>query len=335
MKVQILAGRLDRVQALLEVASSCGGSREELKANPEEITELGLEPTASWRQWVMALRPLRPLFRTEASDLDVLLGDTEALRLDDVDLYLERLGVLTRRWTGLDPTGLLGLDEFTDAAVMKVNGLLSSHQEYGTATRVSNLLDSGADVARAGSVKQRLGATKNRLTSQDRWLCHYCGEREADVKCSAMLQGKKLLNVTYSGNTTTYHYSLKRDLVQRCPRCADLHVFLRSVGTWTWAAFGVFGALVIFYIFQKVEPGRDVNFFAFAIVTGIYLGITYVLLGMIPRGIAALLLTPRRERRYWNVKSSKGYKTLVSEGYSEIKKDYSRNAFDKAVNASK
>ena len=70
IKVQFLAGRLDRVQALLQVAKECGIEQ---------------------RQLVLALRPLRALFRTEIAELDALL----AARLSAVTvLFMLRLDLL-------------------------------------------------------------------------------------------------------------------------------------------------------------------------------------------------------------------------------------------------
>jgi hypothetical protein len=314
VKVQLLAGRPDRVQALLSVAADAGG----------------IEP----RQWMLALRSLRPLFRTEITDLEGLLGTAETPRLDDVDLFLNRLGTVSERWTEMDPTGLLGLDEFIDDALARVNGLLSSHLEYGAAERISGLLERAAETARAGSVKQRITATLNRLRAQANWLCHYCREREAEPRYSVTLKGRKETGRVRRGNTITIYYAVKWDLVRRCPRCTDLHEYLFTVGRWMWLGLVAFFGIFMLVNWRKGNLPDDNPILAIVVTAGFVL-LSYWIVRPLARRIAALVVTPRREHKYWEISTAPGYKTLRGEGYYEIRKNYSRGAFDAAVAATK
>jgi hypothetical protein len=306
VKVQFLEGRLDRVRALLGVAA-----------------QSSIEP----RRWVLALRPLRPLFKTEVDDLDVLLGDTSALRLENLELYISRLKGLVARWGDLDPGGLLGLGEMTDEAAFKVGNLLAGQQEYATAERVKKLIEAVAGAATAASVRQRVLALQSRFSGAERWLCHYCGQREMDVNCSAMLNGKKETSRTRYGNTVTIHYRIKRDIVQRCPRCTNLHEFIRWVGYWTW--LGLLPLYILFGLFNQEAIVATLPLIWLAVM-----GVTYWVSGYVARAIAGLVVTPHGERRCWDVSTSRQYKALGAEGYS-ITLNYSKGAFAAAVAASK
>ena len=77
VKAQLLVGRMDGVRALLEVAAA------------SDIAS---------RRWSMAFRPLRPLLRTEAAELEPLLPTEDDPRFGDAELYLSRLKTLKTRW---------------------------------------------------------------------------------------------------------------------------------------------------------------------------------------------------------------------------------------------
>ena len=92
-----------------------------------------------------------------------------------------------------------------------------------------------------------------------------------------VIRGKKETGRKHGYNSTTIYYSLKRDVVQRCPRCADLHVFLRSVGGWTWLL--LLPLLLAFLFFNaRALFGPNFNFF---LIGGLVLG--YILSGFIAR----------------------------------------------------
>jgi hypothetical protein len=112
-----------------------------------------------------------------------------------------------------------------------------------------------------------------------------------------------------------------------------LHEFLRGVGTWTWLACA--GFMAAFLCFNKRWLfGYRSSLFAPGITMAIWFGVSYLLIAKLLRGIAAYTLTPKGERCFWDVKSSKGYLTLQNEGYFEVNKDFDKGAFDKAVKSS-
>jgi hypothetical protein len=282
----------------------------------------GIEP----RRWVLAFRPLRPLFRTEADELGPLLGDAGSPRFDDVTLYLDRLGSLAKRWAALDPAGYLGLSEIGDEAVTRACGFLANLESYAAASRVKSLYGTALGVASADSLKQRIAASVSRLNGFEHYACHFCQAREMELERSVVVTGKRETHRTYGFNSTTIHYNLRANIIPRCARCCDLHAYLWAVGKtmYTAMAIALAGFLVYRYLATPHEEITSVS--VYVILTAIAVGVVYVF-GLSARRIAALLGTPRGERRYWKVGSAKQYREMKSEGCS-MTLDYRRNAFE-------
>ena len=317
IKVQVIDGRWERVRLLLDVARQSGFED---------------------RRWAVALRPLRQIFRSEALDLEPLLGDPAAPRFDDISLYLARLGTLARRWEGLDPSGWLGLGETVDEAVGRALTLIANHEHYGAILRLKSLLSRAKEVASADSMKGRIDNHATRLDGLSRWECHFCRSREMDPQYSAVLTGKKETHRTRSFNQTTIHYLIKRDILQRCERCADIHAFFHKTAGWVAIGLAIPFTIVCLVVLFRYLAARQNTFnygqdWGFPAVVGLsVIGFLYIGSGcLIARRIAAMILTPRKERRYWNYKESRQYKALRVEHFGEFKLDFRKNAFAKLV----
>jgi hypothetical protein len=314
VKAYLLAGRLDCVRALLSVTA---------RDNPDVPPAGHIEP----RQWALSLRPLRAVFRTELDDMESILMAGDVPSLDDVALYLDRLDYLAGRWNKLDPTNLLGLDEFIDAGVTKAHGVLSRNMGYEVAVRVGQLLHLASRIARAASVKERIEVIKGRLESYKEWVCHYCHEREAEAWSMVTLRSRKFLHTTYGFNSRTHHFSIMFFAVRRCPRCADLHDHIFSAVRWLWAAptaLLVLVALVHAYLMPHPIP------MMLATAAAAFAGwVCYFVFRFPLRRLMALFMTPRGDRYYWDTTESAGYKSMLQEGYSEEATTYTSDAYER------
>jgi hypothetical protein len=305
VKAQLLAGRMDRVRALLEVAEASD-----------------VEP----RRWSMAFRPLRPLLRAEVAELEPLLSFGDDPRFDDVGIYLSRLKTLKERWSAIDPAGHLGLAEIIDEAGVKVCESLGRLESYQAVDRLKALHASTMGLASADSLKQRIATAVSRLDQFEHYACHFCRAREMERLRSVVLTGKRESHRTYGFNSTTIHYMLKANIVPRCVRCSDLHQYLWDVGGTTRAALGVGAAASLGALYWTKAMGADAEAFAYILVAGIAAATIWVT-GIVARWTATILATPRGERRYWKASSAQQYREMRSEGCT-MTIDYRRNAFE-------
>jgi hypothetical protein len=306
VKAQFLVGRMDRVRALIEVARASD-----------------VEP----RKWSLAFRPLRPLFRTEAAELEPLLPAVGDARLDDVDLYLSRLVTLKSRWEALDPSGHLDLAEVVNESVSKACESLGRLESYPGVDRLKTLYGRTMGLASADSLKQRIAATVSRLNGFENYACHFCRAREMEPRRSVVATGKKESHRTYGFNSTTIHYTVKANIVPRCVRCSDLHQYLHDVGVSTWGVLCVATVLAaVLMLWTKAIP-RDLEPIAYIVMAAIAAA-TITVLGFAARWIVAMLATPLGERKYWDARSAKQYREMRSEG-CQMTLDIRRDAFER------
>jgi hypothetical protein len=303
VKAQFLAGRIDRVRALLLAAAKSD-----------------LEP----RRWGLAFRPLRPLFRTEAAELEPLLA-RENISFDDCALYLSRLKTLRAKWASLDSKGWLGLDELGDEAVVKACSSLASLEGYYAVDRLKGLYSAAMGLASADSLKERITAAVSRINGFEHYSCHFCKSREMDLNRSVVIKGKRESHRTFGFNSTTVHYLVKANVVPRCSRCSDLHAYCWNCSSTTRQTLGI--ALVggIGYVTWAKSLGAQYELGGFLLLaagTALILWLS----GLIIRWTAAWLATPRGERRYWRASTAKSYQEMTSEGY-KLSVDYRRDAF--------
>jgi len=303
VKAQYLAGRLDRVRALLEAAAASD-----------------IEP----RRWALAFRPLRPLFRTEAAELETLIAGDDP-RLNNSALYLSRLKSLRARWTSLDSAGFLGLDEIGDEAVVKAVESLTALESYPAVDRLKTLYGAAMGLASADSLKQRIAAAVNRINGFENYACHFCRSREMDPQRSVVITGKRESHRTYGYNSTTIHYMVKANIIPRCARCSDLHTYLWNVSSTVRGALGVALAAGFGFLCWRKPLGDD-NEVGGYVLLGAIMALMLWLPGILVRWIVTVRSTPRGERRYWRASAAKQYQEMKSEG-CKMTIDYRRNAF--------
>jgi hypothetical protein len=305
IKAQVLASRPERVKVLVDAAAASG-----LEA----------------RRWVFALRTLRALFRSEAAELEPLLGDPESPRLDDIRLYLDRLGALSKRWAEMDRAGFLGLSEVADEAVVRAFNRLSGHENYGAIERLKSLLGASSALASADSLKHRIASAVARLDGLSKYACHFCRSNEMELDFSVVLEAKKETHRTYGFNSTTIHYVTTKDIVQRCRRCAELHDYLVSVANGTRICLGaVFVLLAVRIVLQMPEAIVAVGVFGGLVAAAVLWSV-----GTIARRIASMLVTPKGERAYDDITGAAQHKRLRSEGYT-ITALHGKNSFKKVL----
>jgi hypothetical protein len=303
VKAQLIAGRIDRVRALLQAA---------------ETSEI--EP----RRWTLAFRPLRPLFRTEVAELEPLLAADDP-RFNDSALYLARVKTLRTRWASLDSKGLLGLDEIGDEAVVAACESLAPLESYVAVDKLKTLYSAAMGLASADSLKQRIAAAVNRLNGFENYACHFCRSREMDLQRSVVTTGKRESHRSYGFNSTTVHYTIKANIIPRCARCSDLHSYFWNITSTVHGALGVALVAGVGFMIWAKSLGVDAEL-------GVYLilgAIAAILLwpaGILARWAATFFFTPRGERRYWRASAAKQYQEMRSEG-CKMTLDYRPNAF--------
>ncbi len=303
VKVQLMAGRIDSVRALMEAAA-----RSEI------------EP----RRWGMAFRSLRPLFRTEAAELEPLLA-REGLHFDDCALYFARLKTLRARWASVDSAAMVGLDELADEAVLKGCEALASLESFLGVDRLKTLYGTALGLAAADSLKERISAMVTRVNGFEHYACHFCKSREMKLERSVVIKGKRESHRTYGYNSTTVHYVVNANIVPRCARCSTLHSFCWDCSSTIRKALGVALAIALVYLVRAKVFGADPELGGF-LVFGAAAALVLWLSGLLARRIAALLATPRGERRYWSASKAKSYQEMESEGY-KLSVDYRPDAF--------
>jgi hypothetical protein len=303
VKAQLIAGRIDRVRALLEAAETSD-----------------IEP----RRWALAFRPLRPLFRTEAAELAPLVAADDP-RFNDSALYLARLKTLRMRWAALDSKGLLGLDEIGDEAVVAACESLAPLQSYAAVDKLKTLYSAAMGLASADSLKQRIAAAVNRLNGFENYACHFCQSREMDLQRSVVTTGKRESHRSYGFNSTTVHYTIKANIIPRCARCSDLHTYLWNVSSTVHGALGVALVAGVGFMILAKSLGGDTELGVYLIL-GAIAAILVWPTGILARWAATCFYTPRGERRYWRASTAKQYQEMRSQG-CKMTLDYRRNAF--------
>ena len=305
VKVQLLAGRVDGMGALLAVAQASD-----------------VEP----RRWAMAFRQLRPLIRTDVAELDSLLPGDDDRSFDDAAVYLSRLRTIRKRWQALDPAGFLGLDEIGDDAIVKVCDWLSHMESTRAVDRLKNLYADALSLTSAESLRQRIATTVNRLNGFDQYVCHFCRQREMNVQRSVVLTGKRESHRTYGYNSTTVHYLIEANIIPRCARCSELHHYLWDVGGTVRSSMGVVVAAGVGFLLWTKPLGNDTELGGY-IIAAVIAAVLIWLPGLLGRWTAAFLATSRGERKYWKAKDAKPYRDMESRGCN-MTVDFRRNAFD-------
>lgn len=262
------------------------------------------------RVLVPALRPIHHLFQSEVAELQTLLDGTGEYELKHLDAYVKRLAAIKKRWTKLDPAGLVGLGHILDGALEQAFLRL---RRLETPDAESNaLLDSVSQLAAAASLRESVNFYRTELEEARKRRCNFCKTGAPDVEKSVVLEGRKeterVRNTVYIG--------IDYRLVLRCERCARFHDFL-----WKW------GTLSMWCVF----PGLC---FIVVPLTGLAVGLR-LWMGLVrddqikavavffPRLVSelfssafAFLVTPAGHRRYGQCGDLEPMHTLRGEGYS-------------------
>lgn len=226
LRVALVEGRTEDVTMLCRVIAAAGFDRVVLR---------------------LSLRRLLPHFEQELKELAGLLTRGGG-GLRGLTVYLSRLEALSKRWTAMDPTGVIGLIELVDHGVERAKDALDDVKLDGVAMpELTALWNRAAKITHQASTAERM---RDRAVQLERYAafgrCHFCGARKADTDHYAVIHGKKETGRTRGFNSTTIHYALLRTFIPRCTECMEEHELYLKSG---WAAAGwSFAAMVVFTV---------------------------------------------------------------------------------------
>ena len=275
--------------------------------------------------WLVAFRPLKTQFQSELADLAPDAETGNGL-VEDVSAYLDRLGTLAQRWRPLDEAQLLGLSSLIDDAVSEAFGKLRGiPREKQLEPRFKEVLDRIGSLAHSSSIKERVRGYHDRLADVQKAMCHFCGKRELEASSCASVSSQMETGREHYGNTTRIHYQVGARPVARCPRCAQIHGYVRGVGT---LAFWALTTSVILFALLKPETWfRGTSMGVGLVLVGIGIAIAYGA-GFIAREVAAGIVTPKGERKFGEYQSSGGVEGLRADGFVSMKYDFRPNAWE-------
>jgi hypothetical protein len=304
-KAEMVAGRVQNVAKLSGVAGRSGIDAE---------------------IWMVAFRPLRALFQQQLAELDPSGGADTAASLDDVSVYLGRLEILAERWRGVDQAQLLGLASLIDEAAGVAFGRMRTIDRDAQLTpRFAEVLEQVKRLAVTSSLKERVGAYRERVADFQATLCHFCKKRELDGNYCCSLSSKQETSRERYGNVIRVQYRLGARPVARCQQCAEKHEYLRHVGRVAFyaslAVVILFAILRPFHAFAKTSTGMGI------VWLGMGVGSAW-LVGVIVRRVVSALIIPKDETSFASYQSSRGYSMMVQDGFHSMKYDYRRNAWE-------
>lgn len=275
--------------------------------------------------WLVAFRPLKTQFQSELIDLapDAETGNGI---VEDVNAYLDRLSTLSARWRPLDDAQLLGLSSLIDDAVSEAFGKLRMvPREKQLETRFKEVLDRIGALAHSSSIKERVKGYHDRLADVQKAMCHFCGKRELEASSCASVSSQMETGREHYGNSTTIHYQVGARPVARCPRCAQVHGFIRQAGS--IAFYTLTTSVILFALlkpstwFQNTSTG--VGFVLVCIGVALAWGG-----GFIAREVAAGIVTNKGDRKFGDYHGSTGVEGLRADGFVGMKYDFRPNAWE-------
>jgi hypothetical protein len=302
-KLEIAQGRIGRVALLSAIAG-----RSKIDAET----------------WLVAFRPLKTQFQLELADL-APEAETGLGLLEDINAYLDRLTTVAERWRPIDQAQLLGLSGLIDDAVQEAYGRLrGASRATQLGAPFSDVLTRISDLARSPSFKERIKGYRERLVDVSKAMCHFCGKREREIESCASVSSRMETHRERYGNGYRIHYKVGAMPLARCPRCAILHGFIRSIGTIAFVSLAA--SIVLLALvhpptwFTSIETGPGVMLTGIAVVMAI--GAAWL-----ARGIAAARVTPKDERRFSDYEMSYAVEQLRSDGFDTFKYDSRPNAW--------
>lgn len=275
--------------------------------------------------WLVAFRPLKTQFQSELADLAPDAETGNGL-VEDVNAYLDRLSTLAARWRPLDEAQLLGLSALIDEAVQEAFAKLRSiPREKQLEPRFKEVLGRIGQIAVSSSIKERVKGYFDRLADVQKAMCHFCGKRELEASSCASVSSQMETGREYYGNTTRIHYQVGARPVARCPRCAQVHGYIRNVGTIT---FWTLTTSLIMFALLKPATWFSNTETAVGVVL-VCLGIAAAWgLGFLGRSIAANIVTAKGERKFDDYMSSSAVEGLRADGFVSMKYDFRANAWE-------
>jgi hypothetical protein len=272
-----------------------------------------------------ALRPLQNVFQTEISELEPLLRDGNGEAARNIEVYLKWLGVIRQRWEALDGAGVLGLLNIFDEAVEKVYQSIVSREWPNE--KIDSLLAKAGDLAKAESLRERIGARRKELEVARTRLCFFCKWRPPDYEKSVVLRAVKETGRTYSGTATTVHMLIRHAVILRCGPCGKHHEFVRTFCLVLWLS--LLPGLVCIASDPRLEDlvngigGGLFVFVSFALLFSLQSVTARRALAFLWRGaynsycrLIAQLFTPPKHAPFGIYKGSEAYDSLKKDGYT-------------------
>jgi len=303
-KLEMAQGRIGNVAHLSSIAGKSGIDEE---------------------TWLVAFRPLKTQFQSELADLAPDAETGNGL-VEDVNAYLDRLSTLAQRWRPLDEAQLLGLSALIDDAVSEAFGKLRSvPREKQLEPRFKEVLDRIGAIAHSSSIKERVKGYHDRLADVQKAMCHFCGKRELEASSCASVSSQMETGREHYGNTTRIHYQVGARPVARCPRCAQVHGYIRSIGT--LAFFALSASVILFALLKPESWFRGTSMGVGVVLVAIGVAIAWGA-GFIAREVAAGFVTPKGERKFGEYQSSNAVEGLRNDGFISMKYDFRTNAWE-------
>lgn len=256
-----------------------------------------------------SLRPIYHLFKSEISELKSLLDVTEQNDLNHIEAYFKRLEAIKKRWTAIDESGLIGLNQILDDAVEQ--SYLQLRTQAQPSAELDILLAKAVALTSTKSLQVRINSFQKELEEAKNRLCYFCREKP-DYEKSVVLKGQQETHRETYGDTTTVHYQIRYAIVLRCERCARLHEFLRTGGWLIFAALSpaLLGVALLLIVTLGVCLCPLIYFITFII------GWLVQFIKWIPYSISRILarfITPPEHRLFGDYKDSEAYQSLDKE----------------------
>jgi hypothetical protein len=302
MKARMIAGRLDQLAALLDAVSGSG-------------LDAGV--------WSAAMRPLRALFRHEVDELKTILKtDAGPPKVEDLQIYVQRLQDLAERWKDLDESGLLGLKAIIDESlIVGLNAL--RHRPTDAHEPIEALLTDVAKTTPSKSVHERVNGFRTMMQNDLEALCHFCKTRQRDEKFCGAIKGRRETHREPMFNGVRIHYSITAGPIARCGICAEVHELVNQAG-WVGGVVGTVlaGALALMFGSEQLLCPM-----AFGV------GLLAILGWFGGRELASHFAREEGEASPSDWQSSKTHMRIRGDGFYEIKVDLAKHAW-RDLNAS-
>jgi len=230
------------------------------------------------------------------------------------------------RRTSIGSAQLLGLGLLIDDAVAEAFGRLRGlSREEQLEPRFREVLDRVGALAESNSLKERVKAYTDRLADVRKGMCHFCGKRELDGNFCASLSSSREISRVRIYNGWQVQYQVGARPVARCQHCAEVHGFIRQVGS--IAFFALTSSILLLAVLHPSTWFKSLDFGPGAALTGFGIALMFGL-GYAAREIAAAYVTPKGERRFGDYQGSTAVEGLRKDGFHSMKYDFRADAWN-------